>query len=395
LLIGVLISCLLLIITIFTDHLSKLLWRDIYDYYYDAHAMLMGRLPYHGLSLEYPPGVIPLILIAAAIGHLVKSYLFGFITLTMISMGLFLWHCHWKFGWKRVLLVALLILPVLQFTFFELDIFMALALYGAVYFLQKHNYKLSSILLAASTLIKMYPGVCLLGLIWTVPKSERKRYLSIFFGILAIVLLPVAILAPKGLWHALTYQTGRPIEFEATGAAIGYTLRALGHTAHVIVSHHSWAVLYPGSDLISSLSTIAMILAFLLITYLIIRKRLQLKPAALSLIFLLIFILFFKVGSPQYIVLGLFIAPLVMTELKKQYRPQLVIRLLLLGTILWLQFSVFVKLFLADATVMHGSFVIMSILSVIRALLLAEIIFFLVRSLRQNSDAPLKSDRST
>jgi hypothetical protein len=394
-LIGVLISCLLLIITIFTDHLSKLLWRDIYDYYYDAHAMLMGRLPYHGLSLEYPPGVIPLILIAAAIGHLVKSYLFGFITLTMISMGLFLWHCHWKFGWKRVLLVALLILPVLQFTFFELDIFMALTLYGAVYFLQKHNYKLSSILLAASTLIKMYPGVCLLGLIWTVPKSERKRYLSIFFGILAIVLLPVAILAPKGLWHALTYQTGRPIEFEATGAAIGYTLRALGHTAHVIVSHHSWAVLYPGSDLISSLSTIAMILAFLLITYLIIRKRLQLKPAALSLIFLLIFILFFKVGSPQYIVLGLFIAPLVMTELKKQYRPQLVIRLLLLGTILWLQFSVFVKLFLADATVMHGSFVIMSILSVIRALLLAEIIFFLVRSLRQNSDAPLKSDRST
>jgi hypothetical protein len=356
--------------------------------------MLMGRLPYHGLALEYPPGVVPFILLAAAIGHLAKSYLLGFITLTMISMGLFLWHCHWKFGWKRVLLMALLILPVLQFTFFELDIFMALALYGAVYYLQKHNYKLSSILLAASTLIKMYPGVCLLGLIWVVPKSERKRYLSIFFGILTVVLLPVAILAPRGLWYALTYQTGRPFEFEATGAAVGYTLRALGHTAHVITSHCSWAVLYPGSDLISTLSTVVMILAFLLIIYLIIRNNLQLKPAVLSLIFLLIYILFFKVGSPQYIVPGLFITPLVMVELRKQLRPWLVARMVLLGAVLWLQFSAFVKLFLIETTATQGSFVIMSILSVVRTLLIAEAIFFLIRCLRQNSDVQLKPDGS-
>jgi hypothetical protein len=378
---GFYVACVLLVLAqllaaICPGHIGD---SSIYASY--AHLMTSGHLPYSAdFRLEYPPGVLPFILLAIPLGKLAGLYIVGFVMLTVISVGLFLSYRHYKGGQRALLLAALLLVPLLQFVFFELDIFAALALYGAVCAITRRKYTWSAVLLAASTLIKAYPGVCLLGLLWVVPRGRRRNYLLVFAGLLAIGLLPALITEPRGLWYAVTYHTGRPVEIGASGAAVGLVLHLFGRPAQIIDTHASWALLFPGESIVNTLSSLGLLLSLIWVCAMAWRGRLQPKPVTLSLILLLFYIVWFKVGSPQYIIAALLILPLAGDELGGRLQRQLIKRFLAVSTVMWLFFTLVFDL--KGAALGSGAWLITA-LSCTRVIMLAGLIVLLCRSIWQ------------
>jgi hypothetical protein len=378
---GFYAACVLLVLAQLLGALGQAFLGDTSIYAYYAHLITSGHTPYSpGFRLEYPPGVVPFILLAIPLGKLGGSYILGFVILTLICTTLFLGHRYYKGGQRTLLLAALLLAPLVQFIFYEFDVFAALALYGAIYAITRRQYTWSAGLLAISILIKAYPGVCLLGLLWVVPGRHRLRYLLVFFGILAIGLLPALVTEPQGLWYAVTYHTGRPVEFEASGAAIGFVLHILGQPAHFIATHASLGILFPGESIVSALSTLGLLISLSWVCVMTWRRRLQPKPATLSLILLLLYILWFKVGSPQYLVAPLFVLPLAKDELSPWLYPRLIKRFLALGIIMWLLFTTVFRLKLAA---LGPGLWLVTALSCARVIMLAELIVLLCRAVWQ------------
>lgn len=312
---------------------------DIPVYYTYAHAMASGQWPYAKLLIEYPPFVLPFILAAYPIGLIAGSYAAGFLLLASLAVGLFFTHrlLNGKPG-NRLALAALLLLPVLAFTYFELDIFAALMLYFGLWFFTKKKFDQSAVLIAMAAMTKAYPAVCLAGLLWLVPKGRRLRYLCVLLAVAAIMIAPIATLAPNGLIHAYTYQAGRPIELEASGAALGYIEHLLGLTVKVIETHASFALLFPGQILSGAVSSVVLLVSLVSISFATFFSKLKPKPVLLSLLLLAVFVLLFKVGSPQYLVTFLVLLPLAEPEINRYQFSALVGRSIILSVVVWAQF---------------------------------------------------------
>jgi hypothetical protein len=374
LLVGMLFAGILLIITSFLAELTLVRSGDISIYAGYAHHIVHGQLPYRSLVLEYPPGVLPFILLPLMFG----DYTTGYVVLTTLATGLLLGYLFRRLGLKSFLFFLLPILPLLQFLFYNLDIFAAIALYGAVWCVQKQRLSWSAVLLAISTLIKAYPAICLVGLIWCIPLNKRWRYLGVFFGSLTIVLLPLLIWAPSGSWHAITYHSGRPVEFESTAAAVGYIMHLFGGATQMIISHKSWGLLFSGSTTVGTISDLCLLGGTLAIGWLGWQKRLQAKPVSLSILLLLNFVLFFKIASPQFLIPTLLLLPLALTELQTQWHSLVLYCFLVSVTV----FAQFVLLF--DT---HGSNAPLTVvIAVLRVAFLVAAMGYLARILYRTQD---------
>jgi hypothetical protein len=343
-----------------------------------SHALQAGLLPYHNFLLEYPPGVLPPLLIAGWFGNLFNSFSGGFFLLSLLMLTVLLYHRFRHVGKLGLLEISVLLLPLLQFMFFELDIFAVLALYGAIWQFRKKRFKGSAALLALATLVKAYPGVCLIGLFWLVPKGQRKTYLKTFASVLLVVMIPLVILVPKGLWSSFTYHTGRPIEFEAGMAAIGYLGHLMGWSATIVANHGSHSLTFPGHLIWAKISTVALGINLLGIAWMTRQRRYwQNQPVMLCLTLLVAFILWFKVGSPQYLLAPLVLVPLAKQELQRQQYLWLFGRLLVISTVAWLEFVYF---FRDMATFDTGGYTLLFAgFSLVRTVLLVELLVFLLR----------------
>jgi hypothetical protein len=359
-------------------------YGDVNLYRSYGHALQAGQLPYHNFQIEYPPGVLPILLLASWFGSLLSSFTSGFLLLSLLVVTALLYHRYRQNGRFGLLEMAILLLPVLQFAFFELDVFAAVALYASVWQFQQKQFKLSAALLAIATLIKAYPGVCLIGLIWLVPKTKRKMYLKTFAVILVAVMLPLAILVPKGLWFSLTYHTGRPIEFEATAAAIGYVGHLFGWPAAIIRNHKSFSLSFPGETIWANIASTVLAIVLLSISWLARQGgRWRKQPAVLSLTLIIAFILLFKVASPQYMVVPLILLPLAKRELNKQRYSWLAVRLFIISTLIWLEFVYYFRFLRAFND--GGYRVVFVVFALSRALLLTELLLFLLRAGRSKT----------
>lgn len=351
------------------------LYGDLGVYYSYWAAMHAGAVPYHGLLIEYPPVVVPIIYLA---GLLSGSYSAGFTFLTSLAVVWLLWHVVCRFGWRRALALAIVLLPLAQFVFFTLEIFPALALFIALWQLQQKRYRLSAVSLAVATLLKAYPGLCLLVLVWALPKAKRRDYVGSFAAALGVVVLPLALWAPQGLWHSITYHTGRPVEILSSPATIGWLGNLLGWSVHLVRSHSSWALAFPHEPLINLLSTVLLALSLIVICWATARGWWKGKPVAASIAILLAFIFFFKVGSPQYLVVPAVLLPLAYKELGRSTFRALAGRLLLLASVVCAEFMWMFGTSRSHVFT-HQHLDWLAFGALLRALLLIELLWFIAR----------------
>jgi glycosyl transferase family 87 len=304
---------------------NQIIDTPVYQHY--GERMLDGKVPYRDFAVEYPPAALPvfvlpaladnedyksafeLLMWAAAVAAIV---LLG-VTLAAVGAG-----PARLFGATAFAGLAPLALGSVVLTRF--DLWPAALVTGALAALVSGRERLGLGVLALATAAKLYPAVLLpLALLWVV-RRRGAREAAIAFGafvaVLAVVVLPFAILSPGGLRDSLSAQLGRPLQIESLGAAFLLAAHQLGAYDPTVVSTHGSQNL-AGSlpDALAAVQTALQLVAVVAVCILFARRDgngnglLAASTAAV-----VAFVAFGKVLSPQFLIWLLPLVPLVAGE---------------------------------------------------------------------------------
>jgi len=316
---------------LFSSTLHPIGDTPIYESY--AVKMWQGLIPYRDFHIEYPPGVLPIIFLAQPVGLLIGSYALSYALIVGVFIYLVLFDVYKRWGKRQVLWLSCLLLIFGRFVFFQLDIFSAVALYFAIKSVNDHRYGHSAVLFAIATLIKGYPLVCLPAIILSLPKNKIRKYFRTLALVLAVGVLPFFVISPGGFWYSINYHAGRPLGIESGPAIIGFIERLFGQTIMSANSHGSVALIFPYSRLVGTMSSVALVLSIALIAIFLFTQKAQKQLATNCLAFLMAYIVLFKVGSVQFLLLPVMLAPLVINEIKQKSANSIWLRLLLIGIV--------------------------------------------------------------
>jgi glycosyl transferase family 87 len=299
-------------------HLAPLDRDQIVDtpvYQEYGEAMAAGAVPYRDFDLEYPPAALPVFwlptlgsadqydaifealmwLCAAALLALVVR---GASTLRDAPM--------------RLLLVAVgiglfpLALGTVVLT--RYDLWPAALTAAALTAVLVGRDRIGLAVLGLAVAAKIYPLVLLPPFLVYVGRRRGWREAAIgfaaFLGVLAVVVLPFAVIAPDGLADSVARQLSRPLQIESLGASVLLAAHQLGLYEPTVVSSYGSQNL-SGSlpDAIATAQTVLQALALVSVWLLFARgpatrSRLVVVCAAS----LLVFVAFGKVLSPQYLI---------------------------------------------------------------------------------------------
>ncbi|MEI6237416.1 MAG: hypothetical protein WCP03_02340 [Candidatus Saccharibacteria bacterium] len=333
---AILVAFLLVIVALVMSYWSAIPIGDTRLYYHYANLIWGGAMPYGDVKVEYPPGVLPFILLAKIVGRTFNQYLVGFLILSVGAVSIVLWDQFRRGGKKALALSVILIAPVLAYIFFLLDVFAATALYGSILLVFKSKrIKLAAVLFAISVLVKGYPIVCLPALIIAIQPSRRKIFSFTFVSAIIAGILPFLVIAPKGMSYAVNYHLSRPIQAESVPAAVGHIIHIMGVDVGINHANQTWALSFPNSLLVGLVFGLMGLGAFIGVTFLLMKSKKPIKLATSCLVLLLIYTVSFKVGSPQFFVPVIFTALLSMNELSKKNQGLLAIRLFVLGLVIF------------------------------------------------------------
>jgi uncharacterized membrane protein len=170
---------------------------------------------------------------------------------------------------------------------------------------------------AAGTGAKLFPIVLVpLALIELWRRGGGRavaKGLAVTVGVLAVIVVPFAVIGPHGLSWALQRQLNRPLQVESLGAVFFEMAHVIaGVDVHVVKRAGSDNLIGNGPDIASTLLGIATIVALLAVYELYRRSRgttEQLVTASAAAV--VGYIAFSKVFSPQYLIWLIPLVPLV------------------------------------------------------------------------------------
>jgi hypothetical protein len=251
---------------------------DVPVYQRAYEQMANGALPYRDFSLEYPPGAAALFWLS---GVLPGPYDATFATLMLIALvatvvAVTLTARALGFSpWRQAIaggVVALspLLLGHLLTTRFDLVLAALIAwmLWAAV----TDRWTLAWVLLAVAILVKLVPLAFIPVLI--IVHWRRHGWPSVArgaawcAGIVAVVVVPLIITAPHGMWGTISYHLDRPLQLEATGSAYLMSLRIMaGATLAVESSFGSQGLAGDNPQYVATISTIVLVALIALIAW--------------------------------------------------------------------------------------------------------------------------------
>jgi hypothetical protein len=297
---------------------SKLILdTPIYEHYGDA--IVHGRVPYRDFKLEYPPGVLP-VLILPSLGHRgdAPAYdrwfdremalcaclaLLGVVLVTRAPPAL-----------AVVAMAPLLLGPVVLSRFDYWPTALAVLALAA---LLRNRLLVSAVLLGIAISAKIWPAVFLpFAVAWLWRGRTRDAALAFLGGTLAVVaaiITPFAVLSPGGTWYSVHQQFARPLQIESLGSSVLVVLHHLfGTNLGIISSYGSQNVGGSGVAMVATATNIVLLLALAFVFVGFLRRepsRDQLLTACAAAVAALI--AFGKVFSPQYMIWLVPFVPLV------------------------------------------------------------------------------------
>ncbi|MDX6492981.1 MAG: hypothetical protein QOH02_916, partial [Gaiellaceae bacterium] len=218
------------------------LWSD---------RMLDGKIPYRDFSLEYPPGALPAFalpgLLPGDYGFWFKAFqaLCGAVTVGAVAYAAEALGLRGTRLWLAVGFAALAPLALGPLVLIRFDLWpTALAAVGLAAVLRGRN-GLGFGALALGTAAKLFPFVLVpLGLLYVLRhegRSAARRAVVWFVAVLAVVVLPFALLGPGGLRFSVAQQSGRALQIESVGSALLLAAHELGsYSPHDAFASGSW-----------------------------------------------------------------------------------------------------------------------------------------------------------
>jgi hypothetical protein len=283
----------------------------IYERYGDD--MLDGSVPYRDFAVEYPPAALPVFLLPAVGDGDYRAQFEGL--MAGLSVGLVLVVASVSIPAAVFVAVAPLLLGSVVLTRF--DLWPALLAAGAVALLGAGRFRFAAALLGAATAAKLYPALLApiaIAHVWR--RRGRREALvagALFAVVIAAIVLPFAVVAPGGVWHALWVQAARPLQIESLGAAILLAAHQLFGTEITMESSHGSQNLAGGAaDALAAITTMIQIAAVAAVWLWYARgpaTRDRLLRACAAV--LCAFVAFGKVLSPQFLIWLVPLVPLV------------------------------------------------------------------------------------
>jgi len=302
---------------------------DIVNYYNQATQILSGRMPYSDVPFEYPPFAMVFFILPALVSWDIGSYRAAYAVMVYIAL-FFLVYYSYKVAdrcqmemWKVNLLMVTFVLVGMAFVVARYDVFPVVMITISLWLYLDKRYKLAFAVMALACMTKVYPGVLLIPML--VPFLMRREWRNFFTGFLVfalvclIVELPFIINDPSTAFAYLTYHSDRGLQVEAVVSSFLMTAALIVPTDISIVHNYgSHNLVGALPDAIAPFMNIIMVAALLLFV-LVIMYRLSKSERArenpfpivgvMCLAMVMIFIMFSKVYSAQYI---LWIIPLVL-----------------------------------------------------------------------------------
>jgi len=305
------------------------------DYFPYANALVSGVLPYepyNGLRWEYPPlaylfMVIPRLFTS---DPFVYTLIYIFMVLIVTLIGLWLIR---KIAMKhdknaKILMLAYTasVLFLVSFYFDRFDVIVAVITIAAIYLYTEKKYYWAFALLSIGMFIKLYPG--LLFPFFLIPIFANRdfklgiRCLSVFIVTSILLIMPFMLMSPDTYLSFITYHTNRGIQIESVFASLALVMEILGLTSTQTISSYGSFNLEGGiTGVMSAISFPLIIVSLILFAFVYYKKcktsndmdwGYKMVPMA-SLVVILVFILFNKVFSAQYMIwiVGLLIPALI------------------------------------------------------------------------------------
>ena len=299
----------------------------IYQRYGDA--MADGQVPYRDFGLEYPPAALPVFVIPSLLrsqkGNL-ADYRDGF-EAEMLVCGLlallFMLSVLLRLDAGPVRLTLALGLaaaaPLLlgSVVLSRFDLWPAALTVGALAALVAGKDRLGLGVLGLAFAAKLYPAALLpLAVTWVWRRRGRREAVvcaGVFAAVALACFLPFLVLAPHGVWDAVTRQTSRPLQIETLGAGfllVAHQVAGVGVTMRS--SHGSQNLAGAGPDALAVLQTVLQLATLLGVWVWFARgpaDRDRLVRASTAAV--CAFVAFGKVLSPQFLIWLIPLVPLV------------------------------------------------------------------------------------
>ena len=291
---------------------------DTATYQSYGDAMARGAVPYRDFELEYPPGALPVFVLPSLGRECMRAAYDRWFDREMALLGclalLGTALCLRALRADPIRTAAVLgffgVSPLLigSVTLTRFDFWPAALAVFALAAVLSDRPAPAAVLLGAAIGAKLWPAALLpLFAVWLV-RTRGPRSAGIWTAgvgaVLAAIFLPFAVLAPSGVGHSFHAQLARPLQLESFGSSILIALhRIAGTTLHVTGGFGSQNVTGSGTHAVEIVTTIAGLLALVVIWVLFARgpatgTRLVTHSAA-SIAALLAF---GKVFSPQFVI---------------------------------------------------------------------------------------------
>ena len=286
---------------------------DVAHYFDYAQRTFDGQVPYRDFSLEYPPGFLPVMLAAGPADHgyydrfRLLMLALGAFAIVLLVVALFLVGASATELAAGVLVLATLPLTLTPGLVFErFDLWPAVLVLLALVSLLRERLGLSLAGLGVGATAKLYPLVLVpLVLIARRGSTRVRRDLAIGAAAALVLVLPFALVAPRGLGHVASLLVRRPLHVESLGGSIllaGHQLGAYEPTIYLSFGA-SWDLAGPAARAVALVGSVLEAAALIVVWVFFARgprgpRELLLAAAAA----VTGFVAFGKVLSPQYLV---------------------------------------------------------------------------------------------
>lgn len=291
---------------------------DLYHRY--AQTFWLGSLnspPLRALPLEYPPlSIIPFSLsLLPPLSDYITVYAIWM--LAIFGAGYFALRRYESNRAAEVYAVYCLV-GGLSTLLGRFDLIPALLLLAAYWTARARRFDVAYMLLAAGTLIKLYPLLLLPVIVleqrralgsprlWSIPPRPVLRGVGLFAGLVIVGFAIARILNPDGWLSPFTYNTVRPIQVESVPATILWAGSWIGLPAWPDHSFHSFNLVGPLTGSLNVLSTVALLGGCMWIYWRQLTGHMSFVRALLACS--LVIICSSRIFSPQYL---LWVIPLV------------------------------------------------------------------------------------
>jgi Glycosyltransferase family 87 len=292
---------------------ERIVDTPVYERY--GEAMVDGQVPYRDFAVEYPPAALPVfVLPALGEGDYERRFeglmaALGVACVVLVALV--------ASSWWAPLLVGLAPLAIGSVILSRFDLWPAMLTVAALALLVAGRFRLGLAALGIGTAAKLYPALLApiaIAHVWRVRgRREALICLAVFLGVLALIVLPFAVLSPGGVWDSVWRQAGRPLQIESLGAGL---LLAAHHVFGLDLtmesSHGSQNLDGTAADVLGVASTVLQVAALVAIWVWYARgpaSRERLLTAGAAVV--CAFIAFGKVFSPQFLIWLIPLVPLV------------------------------------------------------------------------------------